>query len=491
MRRVLSQCVLCKSQSGPFPRWQWARAQQVFSPGPHSPFFVPPAGILYNKRMRYILFLLFSCFCLGACSSVMPYKDQNLDYLYSIQKDFAAYKGAVVAFNGEVAGVRETAQNMRIILRIDTPLYYYATGKGNNLSYEMIYVRFTKDVPRPTAIIQGHKLKVLGRVDGYEKRQDTYTGKTLGVVRLDAIALADRTTGKDFIRQDAPSNALYQSWKAGKLFFEESAESVLRAFPPAPTPEPKPKAVKPVKKAPKKETPKPAVLPPAAGIVFDEEEPPFILPPDPQAPEEPQAPEAPQAPNAAEQTAPEPESQPGNAALMNNPAEEKETGEKTIPNKTANEQTAEQTEEKAALNKATGEQTEKQAAPKADKEKAEQTDLNKADEKQTEEPTVPGKATGEQAAEQADLNKADKKQPEEKAANAAAQNATAEGYNPQGAATQAQAAEETPLQAPAAPQTGAQKSAAPQTAAGAQSTQGTEPPATPEKATPAPENTRF
>ena len=295
----------------------------------------------------------------------MPYKDQNLDYLYSIQKDFAAYKGAVVAFNGEVAGVRETAQNMRIILRIDTPLYYYATGKGNNLSYEMIYVRFTKDVPRPTAIIQGHKLKVLGRVDGYEKRQDTYTGKTLGVVRLDAIALADRTTGKDFIRQDAPSNALYQSWKAGKLFFEESAESVLRAFPPAPTPEPKPKAVKPVKKTPKKETPKPAVIPPAAGIVFDEEEPPFILPPDPQAPEEPQEPEAPQAPNAAEQTAPEPESQPGNAALMNNPAEEKETEEKTTPSKTANEQAG-----KAALNKTTGEQTEKQAAPKADKEQA-------------------------------------------------------------------------------------------------------------------------
>lgn len=280
----------------------------------------------------------------------MPYKDQNLDYLYSIQKDFAAYKGAVVAFNGEVAGVRETAQNMRIILRIDTPLYYYATGKGNNLSYEMIYVRFTKDTATPTAIIQGHKLKVLGRVDGYEKRQDTYTGKTLGVVRLDAIALADRTTGKDFIRQDAPSNALYQSWKAGKLFFEESAESVLRAFPPAPTPEPKPKAVKPVKKTPKKETPKPAVIPPAAGIVFDEEEPPFILPPDPQTPEEPQA------PNAAEQTAPE--SQPGNAALMNNSAGEKETEEKTTPSKTANEQAG-----KAALNKTTGEQTADNATP--------------------------------------------------------------------------------------------------------------------------------
>ena len=430
--------------------------------GQSRPFFVPPAGILYNKRMRYILFLLFSCFCLGACSSVMPYKDQNLDYLYSIQKDFAAYKGAVVAFNGEVAGVRETAQNMRIILRIDTPLYYYATGKGNNLSYEMIYVRFTKDVPRPTAIIQGHKLKVLGRVDGYEKRQDTYTGKTLGVVRLDAIALADRTTGKDFIRQDAPSNALYQSWKAGKLFFEESAESVLRAFPPAPTPEPKPKAVKPVKKTPKKETPKPAVIPPAAGIVFDEEEPPFILPPDPQAPEEPQA------PNAAEPTAPEPESQPGNAALMNNPAEEKETEEKTTPSKTANEQAG-----KAALNKTTGEQTADNATPgkTAIEQTAEQAVPGKANKEQTGENSAP-KADKEKA-EQADLNKADKKQPEEKAANAAAQksaapqaaaqNATAEGYNPQGAATQTQATEETPLQAPA----------------------------TPEKATPAPENTRF
>lgn len=396
--------------------------------------------------MRYILFLLFSCFCLGACSSVMPYKDQNLDYLYSIQKDFAAYKGAVVAFNGEVAGVRETTQNMRIILRIDTPLYYYATGKGNNLSYEMIYVRFTKDVPRPTAIIQGHKLKVLGRVDGYEKRQDTYTGKTLGVVRLDAIALADRTTGKDFIRQDAPSNALYQSWKAGKLFFEESAESVLRAFPPAPTPEPKPKAVKPVKKTPKKETPKPAVIPSAAGIVFDEEEPPFILPPDPQTPEEPQA------PNAAEQTAPEPESQPGNAALMNNPAEEKETEEKTTPSTSANEQTAEQT----APNK-----TEKQTA---------ETTVN---------PALQSSAVQEKAPQAPAATETDLQAPAEQ--KAGLQDTSAQKIPPQ---------EQTETK-----QTG---HATPQVAAGAQPTQETEPPTAPEKATPAPEkatpapeNTRF
>ena len=109
--------------------------------------------------------------------------------------------------------------------------------------------------------------------------------------------------------------------------------------------------------------------------------------------------------------------------------------------------------------KATGEQA------------AEQANLNKADEK----PTAQSKTNAEQTA----LGKADEKQPEEKAANAAAQNATAKGHHPQGAATQAQAAAEIPLQAPAAPQTGAQ------------STQGTEPHSTPEKATPAPENTRF
>lgn len=408
----------------------------------------------------------------------MPYKDQNLDYLYSIQKDFAAYKGAVVAFNGEVAGVRETTQNMRIILRIDTPLYYYATGKGNNLSYEMIYVRFTKDVPRPTAIIQGHKLKVLGRVDGYEKRQDTYTGKTLGVVRLDAIALADRTTGKDFIRQDAPSNALYQSWKAGKLFFEESAESVLRAFPPAPTPEPKPKAVKPVKKAPKKETPKPAVIPPAAGIVFDEEEPPFILPPDPQAPEEPQEPEAPQAPNAAEQTAPsqateeqaaeqsaaqadneqaagktvpEPESQPGNAALMDNPAEGKETEEKTTLNKTANEQTA----DNATPSQANEQQTAEQTAPNKTEKQTAETTVN---------PALQSSAVQEKAPQAPAALETDLQAPAEQ--KAGLQDASVQKIPPQ---------EQTETK-----QTG---HATPQVAAGAQPTQETEPPTAPEKDT--------
>ena len=165
--------------------------------------------------MKHTLFLFIVCLYCAACSSIMPYKDQNLDYLYSIQKDPAAYKGAVVAFNGEVAGIRETPKSIRLVLRIDTPLYYYATGKGNSLSYEMLYVLFTKNKSQTSKIAKGNKLKVLGRVDGYITRQDGY-GNTAGVVRLRAIALADRSQDKDFYLSDAPSAALYTSWKKGK-----------------------------------------------------------------------------------------------------------------------------------------------------------------------------------------------------------------------------------------------------------------------------------
>lgn len=210
-----------------------------------------------------------------ACSSIMPYKDQNLDYLYSIQKDPSAFKGAVVAFNGDVAGLRETDRTLRLILRIDTPLYYYATGKGNSLSYEFLYVIFPKPKPRATKIAKGNKVKVLARVDGYETRQDGY-GNTAGVVRVRAIALADRSQDKDFFLSDAVSLALYHSWKEGKLFFEESAEEVVSRVPP--------EIAAPVSaaQAPKPQVPAQPVVSkpaPAAGIVFDPEEPPFILDP--------------------------------------------------------------------------------------------------------------------------------------------------------------------------------------------------------------------
>lgn len=231
-------------------------------------------------------FLLIFCFFLTACSGVMPYKDQNLDYLYSIQKDPSAYKGAVVAFNGEVAGIRENDKSIRLILRIDTPLYYYATGKGNSLSYEMLYVLFGKEKPRASKIARGHKVKVLARVDGYITRQDGY-GNTAGVVRVRAIALADRTQDKDFYRTDPASTALYTSWKKGKLFFEESAEQVLSRIPPPPTPAEPKKEEKPLPSAKKEPLPPPQPKPePPAGIIFDPEEPPFIIAPPPPPPVE-------------------------------------------------------------------------------------------------------------------------------------------------------------------------------------------------------------
>lgn len=248
--------------------------------------------------MKHTLFLLLAG-VLTACSSIIPYKDQNLDYLYSIQEDPSAYKGAVVAFNGDVVGIRENNKSIRLILRIDTPLYYYATGKGNSLSYEMLYVLFPKEKPRASKIAKNNKVKVLGRVDGYITRQDGY-GNTAGVVRLRAVALADRTQDKDFYLSDAPSAALYTSWKEGKLFFEESAEQVVSQFPePAPQeqkaslPPQKPKPAQAAKPAKEK---KPE---PPAGIVFDPEDPPFILFP----PKEPAEEAAPQEETAAKENA--------------------------------------------------------------------------------------------------------------------------------------------------------------------------------------------
>lgn len=163
---------------------------------------------------------------LAACSSLMPYKDQNLDYLYSIQKEPEAYKGAVVAFEGEILGVRETPERIRMILKINAPLYYYATGKNSSLAYELLLVSYQKETPKASRLAKGDKIKVLARVDGYETR-DTPFGQKAGAVRLEAIALANRTTKKDLFRQAGPDRALYDSWKSGKLFFDESAKQVL------------------------------------------------------------------------------------------------------------------------------------------------------------------------------------------------------------------------------------------------------------------------
>lgn len=240
---------------------------------------------------------------LAACSAMIPYKDQNLDYLQGIEKDPAAYRGQVVSFGGEVKGITEDALRLRLVLKIDAPLYYYATGKGDSLSYELLLVTFNKrSMPQMTGIKKGHTIKVLARVSGYEKRKN-FTSKDIAVLHLLAFALADRTTGKDVFRPESPEKQLYDSWKVGRLFYEDSAQDIIRRYPPkqpvqwegtAPLPSPAP--------APKE---------PAEGIVFDPEDPPFILPASAEEPvaREPETAPLPPAPQADETVSPAPAEQ--------------------------------------------------------------------------------------------------------------------------------------------------------------------------------------
>lgn len=211
---------------------------------------------------------------LAACSAMIPYKDQNLDYLQGIEKDPAAYRGQVVSFGGEVKGITEDALRLRLVLKIDAPLYYYATGKGDSLSYELLLVTFNKrSMPQMTGIKKGHTLKVLARVSGYEKRKN-FTSKDIAVLHLLAFALADRTTGKDVFRPESPEKQLYDSWKVGRLFYEDSAQDIIRRYPPKQPVQWKGEALPPA--------PAPAPKEPAEGIVFDPEDPPFILPKSPE-----------------------------------------------------------------------------------------------------------------------------------------------------------------------------------------------------------------
>ncbi len=237
-------------------------------------------------------FLLFCfCFFLGACSSLMPYKDQNLDYLQGIEKDPNAYRGQVVAFGGEVAGITEDTLRLRLVMKIDAPLYYYATGKGNALSYELLLVTFNKrGMPQMTGIKKGHQIKVLARVGSFETRKN-FTGKDIAVLHLLAFALADQTKHRDFFRRETPERQLYESWREGKLFFEESAQDVISRCPKVKAPQLPERFRRPL---PPPEPP----AEPERGIVFDEEEPTFVL--DPQSTV---CPEKEPAPSAAPQPA--------------------------------------------------------------------------------------------------------------------------------------------------------------------------------------------
>ncbi len=237
--------------------------------------------------------LLFTCVLLAACSSIMPYKDQNLDYLQGIEKDPNAYRGQVVSFGGEVEGITEDTLRLMLVMKIDAPLYYYATGKGNSLSYEMLLVTFNKrGMPQMTGIKKGNTIKVLARVSSYETRKN-FTGDDIAVLHLIAFALSDHTQHRDFFRPETPDRQLYESWKEGKLFFEESAQDVINRCPKETAPQLPERFRKPLPPAPAPEPP----AAPEAGIVFDEEEPTFLL--DPQEPTV--CPEQEPAPSAAPQ----------------------------------------------------------------------------------------------------------------------------------------------------------------------------------------------
>lgn len=215
---------------------------------------------------------------------MIPYKDQNLDYLNGIEQNPDAYRGQVVSFGGVVQGVTEDTLRLRLVLKIDAPLYYYATGKGDSLSYELLLVSFNKKgMPQMTGLQKGRHIKVLARVSSYEKRKN-FTGKDIAVLHLLAFAIADRTANKDFFRPESPDKQLYESWKKGRLFFEDSAQDIIKKYP---APAPVKFATAPV--LPQKEA-APEEKQPEKGIVFDPEDPPFVLPPDPQ-PEEKETPQ--------------------------------------------------------------------------------------------------------------------------------------------------------------------------------------------------------
>lgn len=218
--------------------------------------------------------MLFLCILSIGCSGLIPYKDQNLDYLQNIEKDPTAYRGQVVSFGGEVKGITEDALRLRLVLQIDAPLYYYATGKGGAVAYELILVTFNKrGMPSMTGIKKGNEIKVLARVSSYETRKN-FTGKDIAVLHLLAFALSDHTRHKDFFRPETPERALYESWKEGRLFFEESAQEVIDRCPKPTLPELAPQIRAAMETAPAEEHL------PEKGIVFDEEEPPFLVAPE-------------------------------------------------------------------------------------------------------------------------------------------------------------------------------------------------------------------
>ena len=212
--------------------------------------------------MKHLIGILIAVL-LSACSALQPYKDQSLDELKNIAHHPEHYYGKIISVSGEVKGTTEDTTRLRLVLKTDVPFYYYATGKGNALSYELILVEYTKPAPAMTGIQKGNDTRVLARVSSYEKRQNLL-GMEIGILHLSAFAVADRTQKQDFFHETAPEQQLYESWKKGRLFYEETPEQIIAQYPapsiakaPAPTEQP---------------TPGKTISPAARDIVYDEEE---------------------------------------------------------------------------------------------------------------------------------------------------------------------------------------------------------------------------
>ena len=175
--------------------------------------------------MKRILSLLCVLVLTGCSTVLFPYKDHSLDDLQNLEKSPAAYRGQIVAFGGEVKIITEDTAQVRLGLKIAVPLYYAAAEK-RALSYELLLVTFDKQgITRMTGIKKGARLNVLARVDGYETQRNLI-GAEVRVLHLEAIALADRSQEKDFVRPELSAQALYDSWKNGRVFYKEQPQDV-------------------------------------------------------------------------------------------------------------------------------------------------------------------------------------------------------------------------------------------------------------------------
>ncbi len=217
---------------------------------------------------RYLLVL--TLFTIAACTSFFPYKGQSLDDLHKVVQNPEQYRGNIVSFAGEIRGLTEDIHHVKFVLKVEAPLYYYATGK-DPLSYQLLLVDFKKESPQPTGIKAKSDIKILAKINRVETRANTF-GEPIAVLHLQAIALSVRSVKKDFFHTVQPDNQLYLSWKAGKLFFKETPQQILARYstPTAAAPKANKTTSTPLASTPA------AVISPEPGLIFEEEEP-FIV----------------------------------------------------------------------------------------------------------------------------------------------------------------------------------------------------------------------